>query len=145
MTFVIAMVTPALGERVTRGQVVRRTTALVVPLIVDRGAHVTQVQEDLSIPVPVALHMADLGGQNTMDLVDQLTTAPVARLMLALEVPVTQDQEAPAIPALVGMVIVAQPYANSSRFGFKRNVKTDMPVKGGEQTWHIPFATIHVR
>jgi hypothetical protein len=94
--FVIAMVTPGLGDRVTRVQVVRRTMALVAP------------------------HIMVLEGQNTMALVDQFTRVPVVRLIVVLEVPVTPVQGGPAIPALVGMVIVAQQYANSSFLGTRK-------------------------
>jgi hypothetical protein len=114
--FVIAMVTPGLGERVTRAQVGRRTMAPVVRPIVGRAERVTRVQEDLSILALGAPHIVVLEDQNTMAQVVQLTTVPVVRLMLAPEVPVTPVQGEPAIPVLVGMVIVARRYANSPFF-----------------------------
>jgi hypothetical protein len=132
--FVIAMVTPGLGARVTRVLVGRRTVALEARPIVGRAERVTQVQEDRSIPARVAPQIVVLEGQSTMALVDQLTTVPVVRLMPALEVPVTPVQGEPAIPALVGMAIVAQRYANSSFFSFRRipvHVRTRTLVKNG--------------
>jgi hypothetical protein len=132
--FVIAMVTPGLGARVTRVLVGRRTVALEARPIVGRAERVTQVQEDRSIPARVAPQIVVLEGQSTMALVDQLTTVPVVRLMPALEVPVTPVQGEPAIPALVGMAIVAQRYANSSFFRFRRipvHVRTRTLVKNG--------------